>query len=107
MSKFKIGWLIIFAGGVFGIFFALLMKLGNPANMGVCGICFLRDVAGALGLHKMANLSYLRPEILGFILGSCIVGFIAKEFKATGGSSPILRFVIGVFIAIGALVFLG
>jgi hypothetical protein len=107
MAKIKPSWAVILTGGVFGIFFALLMKLGNPSNMGICAICFARDIAGALGLHKITNLSYLRPEIIGFILGACIVGLIAKEFKSQGGSSPILRFVISAFVAIGALVFLG
>lgn len=107
MAKWKPAWMILLSGGVFGIFFALLMKLGNPPNMGTCLICFTRDIAGALGLHRIEKLSYLRPEILGFILGSCIVGLAAKEFRPVGGSSPILRFIISAFVAIGALVFLG
>lgn len=99
--------MLILAGGVFGIFFALLMKLGNPPNMGTCLICFTRDIAGALKLHHIEKLSYLRPEIIGFILGAFAAGFVSKDFKSQGGSSPILRFLIGAFISIGALVFLG
>jgi len=107
MAKFKPAWMVLLTGGVFGIFFAVLVKLGNPPNMGTCLLCFTRDIAGALGLHHIEKLSYIRPEILGFILGACIAGLVAKEFKPVGGSSPILRFVISVFVAIGALVFLG
>ncbi len=103
----KPAWLVIITGAVFGAFFALLIKLGNPPNMGVCAICFLRDTAGALKLHAIDKLSYIRPEIIGFILGSTIIALITNEFKSTGGSSSILRFIIGAFVTIGALVFLG
>lgn len=107
LHKFKFAWVGLLSGGVFGVFFALLVKFGNPPNMGTCLICFTRDIAGALGLHRIEKLSYIRPEILGFILGACIAGILSKEFKAVGGSSPILRFIISTFVAIGALVFLG
>lgn len=107
MTRLKPAWMVILTGIFFGGFFAVLIKLGNPANMGVCAICFTRDIAGALGLHHIQKLSYLRPEILGFILGATIIGLAAREFKPQGGSSPILRFLISAFVAIGALVFLG
>lgn len=106
-SKFEPAWLVIVTGAIFGAAMALLIKVGNPANMGVCAICFLRDTAGAIGLHSVKKLSYIRPEIIGFIFGSTVIALFNKEFKVMGGSSPILRFVIGVFVAIGALVFLG
>ncbi len=107
MPKFKPAWMVLLTGGVFGIFFAVLVKLGNPPNMGTCLVCFIRDIAGALRLHHIDKVSFLRPEIIGFILGACVAGLVAKEFKAVGGASPILRFVISAFVAIGALVFLG
>jgi len=107
LNKFKPAWWVIITGAVFGAFFALLIKWGNPSNMGVCAICFLRDTAGALGLHNIEKFSYIRPEIIGFILGSTIIALSTKEFKPMGGSSSILRFVIGFFVTIGALVFLG
>lgn len=105
-NKFKpVGWIII-SGGVFGVILSLLIKLGNPPNMGVCALCFIRDVAGALRLHSVDKASYLRPEIIGFILGATIVALIAREFKAVGGSAPVLRFIIGAFVAAGGLVFM-
>lgn len=107
LNKFKPAWWVIITGVVFGAFIALLIKLGNPPNMGVCAICFLRDIAGALRLSNIEKLSYIRPEIIGFILGSTIIALFTKEFKAQGGSSPILRLIMGAFVAIGALVFLG
>ncbi len=97
----------LLTGGVFGLFFALLVKFGNPANMGVCVVCFIRDIAGAIGLHSVGPLSYIRPEIIGFVCGATIIASITNEFRATGGSSPLVRFVIGMFIGIGALIFLG
>lgn len=107
MAKRKGLVLLLVTGGVIGIAAILLMKLGNPPNMGICVACFIRDTAGALGLDSAANVQYIRPEIIGFILGSFILSFAAKEFKPSGGSSPLLRFVIAFFVMVGALVFLG
>lgn len=98
---------IILSGGLIGILAALLVKLGNPLNMGVCVACFYRDISGALGLHRAEVVQYLRPEIMGFILGAFVIALIKGEFKPRGGSSPILRFFLGFFLIIGALVFLG
>lgn len=105
MNK-KNGW-IIGTGGVMGLIAVLLVHFGNPANMGICVACFLRDTAGALGLDSAAKLQYIRPELIGFVLGAFALSFLRKEFQPTGGSSPLLRFVISFFVMIGALVFLG
>jgi len=98
---------IIGVGAVIGIFAALLQKLGNPGNMGICVACFERDIAGAVGLHRADVVQYMRPEIIGFVIGSMIAAYIFKEFRARVGSAPIVRFVLGAFAMIGALVFLG
>ena len=98
---------IIVAGAVIGILGPVLQKLGNPKNMGVCVACFERDIAGALGLHRAAPVQYIRPEIIGFVLGAMIAALLFKEFKARGGSAPVVRFILGFFAMVGALVFLG
>jgi YedE family putative selenium metabolism protein len=98
---------IISVGAFIGVFAQLLQKWGNPANMGICVACFERDIAGALGLHRAAVVQYMRPEIIGFVLGSLIAAYAFKEFRARAGSAPIVRFVLGAFAMIGALVFLG
>ncbi|MGI6129255.1 MAG: YedE family putative selenium transporter [bacterium] len=98
---------ILVAGAVVGALSVLLMKAGNPANMGICVACFIRDIAGALGLHRAEIVQYIRPEVPGFILGSFLVALASGEFKARGGSSPLVRFVLGFFVMLGALVFLG
>jgi uncharacterized protein len=98
---------IITVGTVIGILAALLQKLGNPANMGICVACFERDIAGALGLHRAAVVQYLRPEIPAFVLGSFLAAILFREFKPRGGSAPITRFFLGMVAMIGALVFLG
>jgi YedE family putative selenium metabolism protein len=100
-------WGIILAGVVIGIAAPLLQYLGNPPNMGICVACFERDIAGALGLHRSAVVQYIRPEIIGFVLGSLIAAFAFREFKSRAGSAPIVRFILGVFAMIGALTFLG
>jgi YedE family putative selenium metabolism protein len=104
---FATRWGIISVGVFIGVFAQLLQKWGNPANMGICVACFERDMAGALGLHRAAVVQYMRPEIIGFVLGSMIAAYVFKEFRARVGSAPIVRFFLGAFAMIGALVFLG
>ena len=101
------GVLITLSGLVFGVLAALLVRWGNPPNMGICVACFLRDTAGALGLHGAEAVQYIRPEIIGFVLGSFAAAYIFGEFRARGGSAPLVRFLLGMFIMIGALMFLG
>ncbi|MFO7740723.1 MAG: YedE family putative selenium transporter [Anaerolineae bacterium] len=98
---------IILAGAVIGVLAPLLQAAGNPPNMGICVACFERDIAGALGLHRAAVVQYIRPEIIGFVLGALIAATLFGEFKARAGSAPIVRFVLGMFAMIGALAFLG
>jgi len=98
---------IIITGAIIGILAACLQKLGNPPNMGICVACMERDIAGALGLHRAAVVQYMRPEIIGFVLGSFIASLIFKEFRPRAGSAPVVKFVLGFFAMVGALVFLG
>ena len=108
MSRFWTArtWIIL-GGLVFGELATLLTKWGNPPNMGICVACFWRDIAGALGLHRAEVVQYLRPEIMGFLLGALVSASVFGEFRPRGGSSPIIRFLLGAFMMIGALVFLG
>ncbi|OIQ50028.1 hypothetical protein BerOc1_01958 [Pseudodesulfovibrio hydrargyri] len=98
---------IISVGLVIGCLAALLQYLGNPGNMGICVACFERDIAGAVGLHRAGVVQYMRPEIIGFVLGALGAAFMGRDFRPRAGSAPIVRFVLGVFAMIGALVFLG
>src|SRR5512136_1056968 len=104
---FSSRWGIIGTGLFIGVVAALLQKWGNPGNMGVCVACFERDIAGAIGLHRADLVQYIRPEIIGFVIGALIAAYLFKEFRPRGGSSPIIRFILGMFAMIGALVFLG
>ncbi len=98
---------IFASGALIGIISLILMKFGNPLNMGICVACFYRDITGALGLHRAAVVQYLRPEISGFLLGAFLIALMKGEFNPRGGSSPIIRFVLGFFLMVGSLVFLG
>ncbi len=100
-------WGPIVTGLTVGILAPVLVRLGNPGNMGICVACFTRDIAGALGLHRASVVQYLRPEIMGFVLGSLVAALIFREFKPRTGSAPLVRFLLGIFASIGALVFLG
>lgn len=98
---------VILTGITFGVFGALLVNWGNPGNMGTCVACFIRDITGALNLHQAGVVQYIRPEIIGFMLGAFITALAFREWRPRGGSSPLLRFFLGAFAMIGALVFLG
>lgn len=99
--------LIAVAGGIIGLLGVGLVYFGNAPNYGLCIACFIRDIAGGLGLHRAEVVQYLRPEVAGFVLGAFLVAFFAGEFRARGGSSPLLRFFLGFIMIMGALVFLG
>lgn len=98
---------LILAGLVVGLLGAALVMFGNPKNMGVCVVCFVRDIAGSFGLHRAAVVMRLRLEVPGFILGAFLASLVAREFKPRGGSSPVLRFFMGAMVSIAALLFLG
>lgn len=95
------------AGAAIGLCAFALALLGNPANMGFCIACFVRDIAGSLRMHQASAVQYMRPEIIGLVLGAFIISLIRGEFKPRGGSSPMLRLILGFFVMIGALAFLG
>ena len=99
--------LVLAAGVAVGLAALALTALGNPGNMGFCIACFERDIAGAVGLHSAAKVQYVRPEIIGLVLGAFAMSLIGREFRPRAGSSPATRFVLGAFVMIGALVFLG
>jgi len=98
---------IILSGLALGVLSALLVHWGNPQNAGIAPTCFIRDTAGALGLHGHIGFQYIRPEIIGLVLGSLMSAYAFSEFKARGGSSPLVRFFLGGMIMVGALTFLG
>ena len=98
---------IILAGLIFGTLGALAVNWGNPSHMGICVACFLRDITGALNLHQASVVQYIRPEIIGFTLGALVTSLAFREWKPRGGASPVIRFVLGALVMIGALVFLG
>ena len=95
------------AGIICGVAAACLAAFGNPANMAFCIACFIRDTAGALGMHSTATVQYARPEIIGLVLGAFIISIATKEYRSMAGSSPMVRFVLGMILAVGSLVFLG
>ena len=95
------------AGAFLGALAVGLTALGNPASTGLCASCFLVNVAGALGMHVRESQSYLRPEILGIVLGAFFAATATKEFRVRGGGSPVRHFIGGAFILLGCEVFIG
>ena len=107
MTNIKEHLSLILAGLAVGLASVVLVAMGNPVNMGFCIACFLRDIAGGVGLHRAAIVQYIRPEIVGLVLGAMVMALAGKEFKVRGGSSPMTRFVLGFCVMVGALMFLG
>lgn len=107
MKFFDKTWKLALSGVVIGLLVMLLAMSGNPANMAICVACFIRDAAGALKLHTAAPVQYFRPEIVGFVCGSFLISVATKEYRSTAGSAPMVRFLLGAVMMIGALVFLG
>ncbi len=98
---------LLLSGVILGVIAALLAYFGNPKNMAICVACFIRDSAGAMKLHQAPIVQYFRPEIVGFAGGSFLIAIATKEYRSTAGSSPMIRFLLGVIMMIGSLVFLG
>lgn len=98
---------VILTGFVVGTAAIVLTALGNPSNMGLSIACFIRDIAGAFGLHAADKFQYVRPEPIGIILGAMLMAAVSKEFHPRGGSAPVTRFMIAVVVMIGAMLFLG
>src|SRR5210317_262068 len=100
-------WFVLAAGAGLGVLGALLSVWGNPQNSGICVSCFIENTSGAVGLHDNERMQYLRPELIGFVLGSVICAVAFREFKSRGGSAPMPRLVSGAFLIVGSAVFIG
>ncbi len=100
-------WLIMSTGAILGTLGVLLTVWGNPENSGICVSCFIESSAGALGFHDNTRLQYLRPELIGFVLGALASATAFREFRSRGGSAPLPRLVSGIFLIVGCAVFIG
>ena len=77
---------LVLTGVLVGAAAVALTAWGNPANMGFCIACFLRDIAGALDFQRAGFtaetgtgiVQYARPEIMGLVLGSTLIAFWKK-----------------------------
>jgi hypothetical protein len=100
-------WIVIAAGVGLGVLGVLLAVWGNPLNSGICVSCFIENSSGSLGLHDNERMQYLRPELIGFVLGSVVCASVFREFRSRGGSAPLARLVSGIFLIVGSAVFIG
>jgi hypothetical protein len=102
-------WILGGAGLFIGAVAAWLVSQGNPGNMGLCIACFLRDITGFFtgAFTNQGAVAYIRPEIIGIILGAMGAAVVTREFRPRGGSAPALRFVLGFIFMVSALIFLG
>ncbi|GAB4289567.1 MAG: YedE family putative selenium transporter [Coriobacteriia bacterium] len=102
-------WMLGATGLLIGVVAAILVSQGNPGNMGLCLACFLRDIASFFAgeAANMAGTAYLRPEIVGLMLGATVASLGFREFRARGGSGALYRFALGFVFMVSALIFLG
>jgi len=97
----------LLTGTFLGVAGVMLAYWGNPPNSGICVSCFMENIVGSMGFHHNTRMQYIRPEIIGFVLGSFLASLRSGEFRVVGGSSPLLRFFIGAFLIVGCAVFMG
>ncbi len=102
-----LNWSIIATGVSFGILGVMLVEFGNPKNTGVCVSCFLESIAGSMGMHHNVRMMYLRPEIMGFVIGAFVLAKINGDFRPTASPAPMLNFVLGFFTIVGSAMFIG
>jgi YedE family putative selenium metabolism protein len=99
--------LIVVGGLAIGGLGAFLAVRGNPANSGICVSCFMENLAGSLGLHGNGRMSYMRPELAGFVLGSLASALAGREVRPRTGPRPLLCFLLGAVLIMGCSVFMG
>lgn len=110
MEKLSSKKFIVILGLLAGLVAIVLSAYGNPKNMAICVACFIRDMSGAMRLHNTAVVQYFRPEIVGIVLGAFFISVVNKEYKVTKlteSSTLLIRFIGGIVMIIGALIFLG
>jgi YedE family putative selenium metabolism protein len=101
------GLLIAASGLSMGILGAALAYWGNPANSGICISCFIENLSGALRMHTNARMSYLRPELVGFVSGAFLMALAGREHRSRSGKMPFIGFFLGIFLIAGSSVFMG
>src|SRR5512140_3139524 len=94
-------WLVVASGLLLGVLGVLLAVWGNPENSGICVSCFIENSAGALGFHDNPRMQYLRPELIGFVLGAVASAAAWREFRSRGGSAQLPRLAAGIFLMVG------
>ena len=58
-------------------------------------------------LRHRGGGAVFQAGIVGFVCGSFLIALATREYRSTAGSSPMLRFILGVIMMIGSLAFLG
>ena len=100
--------ILIIAGLIIGAIAGFLVLAGNPGNIGFCiGACFIRDTIlwsrVCIVPHRYSTFTL---NYRSYIRGLCIVHDSWLEHQQVV-HPPIIRFILGFFVMIVALMFLG
>lgn len=98
---------IIIAGGLIGVLSVLLVHFGSLEGTGFCMACFFKEMVGNVGIYRTAIFQYIKPEILGLVLGAFLISLKRKEFGLKGGFSSLTRLILGAIVMVGSSIFLG
>ena len=80
---------IVIAGLIIGVIASLLVFFGNPCQHGLLHRLLPAGYRRrSESLHRAAAVQYIRPEIIGLVLGSFGIALFKGEFSAKGGSAP-------------------
>lgn len=99
--------LAILCGALLGGGGVLLSLTGNPENTGVCVSCFLTNWAGALGLFDEARMSYPRPELAAFAVGSFLAASLLGGFRPRAPRDALRVVLASAAVMVGCEVFVG
>lgn len=94
-------------GLLMGFAASFLTWFGNPVNTGICISCFMENSVGAAGLHPDPRMWYMRPELMGFFLGSFLMAYAGREFRPRSGGTGFIGLGLGAMMMVGSAVFIG
>ena len=80
---------LVIAGLIIGAIAGFLVLAGIQVIWAFVLRALFAILSVVLGLHRAAPVQYIRPEIIGLILGAYVLSMIRGEHQSKGGSSQL------------------